>query len=451
MVPGVVSHGYNSAYFGSELPTPVSLGGPEARVAPILGGATGFGASGVLPTCVGTAHPMASEAIRASRVQKFSGRAEDWEVFERQWNAHLHLMAGAAPGPLSDTVVLATLRSYLDEASAITLEGRMHTDPSLSYYKFWQELKDCFVRDARSTHRQAWKGVRLQITGAKISLSDWAKFQAQYLDKRALVEDWSDLEDQHNVLSQVPPEMQSRIMRETSKRKANKKWVQVVVPPLLSAPEVIEELSQVLGRPLQRDTKIENRHFVVHCQSETEMHELYKWDGASMDGHPLRVQRADYFMSGDDIFAFVRQMLQEDEDLRALRIAMGQPADPPRSPREVRAVQVEPVPVQRQPRPFDTRPQGGRGVMSSSRNAPGTFPKKSTSPLRTEPLKSRIQRWWGVNRPGVLERLRVPPGNGNVIHVGTWVSHLPILIRLVLYIWLLSNPRPGLHQSLVPR
>ena len=224
---------------GSVLSTPLNTyGGASARIAPIsFGGANGINPAGVM----GVTYPMLSEAIKASRVPKFSGRPEDFEDFERRWNMHLRLMYGASPGFLDDTAVLYTLWGLLDEASATMLEGQMFVDPSLSYYKFWGEVKEKFRKDARTAHRQAWRAVRLQLSGNRVSLLDWNKFQAAYKAKRKLVEDWSEAEDQQNVFSQIPIEYHSKVLNEIGKRRSGKKWVRVVVPENLSAHEVMGE------------------------------------------------------------------------------------------------------------------------------------------------------------------------------------------------------------------
>ena len=289
-------------------------------------------ASGV----VGVANPILSEAIKASRVTKFSGKAEDFEDFERQWNFHLKLMHGASNGILPDSAVLVTLKGYLDEASATFLDGKLMLDPDLSYYQFWDELKSKFLRDARTIHRQNWRAIRLQIAGSRVTLQDWSKFQAAYVAKRNLVEDWSDAEDQQHVFSQVPSQLQSRVLQETGKRRNGKKWIRVVVPPNLHVGVVQDEIANELGHPPQI-VSLEKRHFVVECANENEIRTLIGLDGSKLDGHVIKVQRAEYSMSGDEIFAYVRRLLDQEEELRLLRRSYGCLDDPPRE------VQVAPI------------------------------------------------------------------------------------------------------------
>ena len=389
LVPGMLN---------SASPTPVgSLGGPAARIAPILGGAT-LGAMGVgLSSCMGTAHPMVAEAIRASRVDKFTGRSEDFEEFERRWNWHLRLMSEASPGPLGDTVVLGTLRSYLDEASALMLESQLFKDPGLTYYKFWSDLKDKHMRDARTAHRQAWKAVRLQVSGSKLTLYDWNKFQEAYKAKRDKVEDWTDSEDMQYVFSQLPPELQTLVLRETNKKRLNKHWVRVVVPRGLATHSVMEEVAKELERPLT-DAIMDKRNFIVQCKNDTEVRFLLEIDRSEIDGQTVRMQKADYAMSGDEIFDYVRRQLEQEDELIRLRQFMGCPADTlgPLSPnREVRVVQLEEV----KPKPAsgkEPKPKGGRGGRGRS-----TSPWKARADARApEGKSSNVTSRAAESKPG---------------------------------------------------
>lgn len=287
---------------------------------------------------MGIAHPLLSEALKASRVRRFSGHPEDFEEFEREWNFHLKLMHGSCPGALPDAVVLMNLKNFLDEASAALLQGKMALDPDLSYYAFFEELKAKYLRDARSVHRQNWRTVRLTVAGSRVTPQDWAKFQAIYCSKRGLVEDWSDAEDQQNVFSQVPQGLQMKVLAETRKRRNGKLWVRVVIPPGLAMPDVVENISDELGIRLQVISQ-DKRHFVINCRNQVEMQSLLDLEGCKLDGGVIRVQRAEYSMSGDDIFAFVKQLLETEEELESLRRSYDMHVQSPRS--SVHAVQIE--------------------------------------------------------------------------------------------------------------
>ena len=161
-------------------------------------------------------------------------------------------MASASQGVLMDAVVLMTLKNFLDDASATLLVGKMAIDPDLSYNEFWSDLRARFLRDARTTHRQNWRATKLQITGNRVTLQDWCQFQAAYVSRRALVEDWSEMEDQGFVFSQTPSEYQPKILAETGKRRLGKNWVRVVVPQSMQALELQAILTQEVPRGQQR-------------------------------------------------------------------------------------------------------------------------------------------------------------------------------------------------------
>ena len=145
-------------------------------------------------------------------------------------------------GVIPDTVALMTLKALLDRASATLLEDKLDRNENLAYYDFWDELKARFTRDGRTTNRQAWEMVRLHKVGFTPTLQEWNEYQAAYVKKRALVEDWSDAEDRKFVFKQVPEKYQKRIINETSTVRAKQYWMRVSVPPEITPQEVLETL-----------------------------------------------------------------------------------------------------------------------------------------------------------------------------------------------------------------
>ena len=288
---------------------------------------------------MGFTNPLISEALKNSRVKKFSGRAEDFEEFERQWNFHLKLMASASQGDLPDALVLMTIKNFIDDASATLLNGKLAIDPDLSYDDFWSELRSRFLRDARATHRQNWRSTKLIISGDRVTLQDWCRFQASYVSRRALVEDWSEMEDQTFVFAQTPSEFQTKVLIETGKRRNGKHWVRVVFPPDMQASEVQTILGQEIGVPF-RVLSNDKRSFVIDCHSEANARILLENDGSKVEGRVIKIQKAEYSMTGDDIFRFVQRLLETEDDLRSLRKAYDIVDD---APRGVQLVQTHPA------------------------------------------------------------------------------------------------------------
>lgn len=326
---------------------------------------------------LGIAHPLVTEALKASRLKKFSGRSEDFEEFERQWKQYLKLMYNTNQTSLPDTMVLLTLRGYLDKASATHLDSQMAIDPDLPYYKFFEDFKTRYMKDARATHRQNWQAVKLRKVGDYPTLQEWAEFQAQYLGRRALVEDWMDAEDQQMVFKQLPTELQKKVHRETTKRRQGRMWVRVSIPPGLTGQQVQEQLEHVLDTALPIDT-MERRQFVVRCESEEDQQALLQMDGAKLRGKVIKVQRAEYTMTGDEMLNLVRRYLEEDEELRRWQRTSGVPETGNRAGtgREaaggIFAVAEDKIPEKKtqDPRPREAEPQQPRGG-KSGKNAKG--------------------------------------------------------------------------------
>ena len=202
----------------------------------------------------------------------------------------------------------------------------MCADQDLSYYKFWEQLRTRFIRDVRSTHRQNWHMVKVSKAGDLPTLQEWAEFQAAYASKRALVEDWSDAEDQQLVFAQVPREFQKRLLQETGKRREGQKWVRVGVPDGLTNQEIKEELERTLETPMP-NCEMEKRHFVVKCATREVQERLMELDGAKLSGKPIKIQKPEYCMTGDEILPFIRKILERDDELRLLRKSYGCPEE----------------------------------------------------------------------------------------------------------------------------
>ena len=267
------------------------------------------------------ADPLLNRALENFKVEKFTGRFEDFEEFHLQWKLHLKIMRSFS-GDLPDWVVLHYLKDYLDPASAILLEAQLRANWELSYEKFWQELRCRFESDLIYMHRRNWRAVELRKVGIMPTLQEWALFHASYTNQRQLVYDWSESEDRELVFRQLPEQLQKRVIEQTYERREGLHWVRVEVPLGFAPHEVKEELEHALDRPLP-NCVLDKRHFVAKCASELEKLQLLEYDGAKLDDKPLRVRLAEYHMPGDDIFDFVRHELELEDELRCLRQTYG--------------------------------------------------------------------------------------------------------------------------------
>ena len=117
-----------------------------------------------------------------------------------------------------------------------------------------------------------------------------------------------------------------------------KKWVRVFAPKDIPIAIVRQELEVELGRPLT-EVAVERRHMVVSCATDKEVRQLLDLDGAKFDGQPIKIQRAEYSMSGDDMLSWVGKLLESQEELETLRRTYGCDS-PPRSREEEGLIRV---------------------------------------------------------------------------------------------------------------
>ena len=83
-------------------------------------------------------------------------------------------------------------------------------------------------------------------------------------------------------------------------------------------------------------------HFVVDCPTAEIARALLAIDESILDGETIRIQKAEYSMTGDEIFSFVDRMLMEESELRGLQQTCGFASRPNKKP-ENPAVQFRAV------------------------------------------------------------------------------------------------------------
>lgn len=281
---------------------------------------------GVEPIFVNASHPLQAESLRRHKVKKFSGRCEDWEDFERDWNLYLRLMFGSG-AVLDDAAVLTNLKGFLDRGSAAQLDADLRRDPNMSFYAFWARLKGRFAKDVQTIHRQNWLKVGLPRPEEKPSLVEWREFMAHYQDKRALVDDWTEAEDAAQVLRQLTSSLRDRVFKEQEKRRQGQHRMRISSQTEGVAELARQDLERVLGHAL-RVISADGRQCVISCADNAEATQVLEYDGSKYDGAgfagvPVKIQQVGYTMKGNDILEFVSRLLESEEDNRRYEETLG--------------------------------------------------------------------------------------------------------------------------------
>ncbi len=83
-----------------------------------------------------------------------------------------------------------------------------------------------------------------------MTLGDWRKFKAKFATARARLPDRTWSEEHRLVFFQLTEKMQQALLREQAKRRATKPWVSANFNEGARLAEVLEELTEAVGRPL---------------------------------------------------------------------------------------------------------------------------------------------------------------------------------------------------------
>ena len=297
--------GYSTSHYSGEGP-----GLTSARVNAIGGGDS---------VVMATSHPLQAESLRHHKIKKFSGRCEDWDDFERDWNLYLQLVQ-TGPHALPNAAVLSTLKRFLDRGSQAQLDSELRQDPNLPYYVFWGRLKARFAKDVLNVHRQNWMRVSLPRPGEWPTLMEWREFEVNHRGKRAIVDDWTDAEDHNQIMRQLPQDLRRRVIHEQQKRRKGQRRIRISAQVEGVADMARQDIEQQLGIQL-KIILADNRQCTVACTDEM-AETIVEYDGSRYNGPgivevPVKIQQVEYTMKGDDIMTFVTQLLEtEDEDRR---------------------------------------------------------------------------------------------------------------------------------------
>ena len=271
------------------------------------------------------AGPLISGALKAFEVEVFSGNPEDVEEFDRKWTLYLRMLQESVGCALPDGLVLGHLRMKLDEGNRAILDAELAMQPNLTYYEFYETFLERNRKDAQTMHHSNWRQVKLQMTGPagrELTKKDWDKFRANYLMKRSRVEGWSEIIDYEQIFGQLPGYFQQAVVKEQCRRRAGKNWVRVSIPKGLEMKNILQQMKEEVQRELFV-VRTNGTHFVVECPNPEVARALLGIDGCMLDGETVRIQKAEYTMEGNDIFAFVDHLLMEENELRGLQQTCG--------------------------------------------------------------------------------------------------------------------------------
>jgi hypothetical protein len=263
---------------------------------------------------------------------KFSGLPKDAAQFVRDWTEVETIIQSSSSYPVSDFALLLELRGCLDEASSEVLKTRMIYEKNLGYQEYWDSFRQEWGIDMLKQNRMDWYAVKLIPTGprgSEVTLGDWRKFQAKFATARARVADRTWSEEHRLVFLQLTEKMQQALLREQAKRRATKPWVSANFHEGARLAEILEELTEALGRPLPSHVSTKTG-CIFRCKDKEMRNALLRFSDWEFDGHSVELTRYEYEMSGDEIFEFFLERLRTEQELEATRQSYGCEATQPK-------------------------------------------------------------------------------------------------------------------------
>ena len=189
--------------------------------------------------------PLQDVLSQQAKLTPYSGEKRDWPRFSKAWPAYLQKM-GVDERTERDSVLVETLRMYIDPPTRIQWTVREEAGETLTYQKLWEELSVAFGMHSELYRKQEWQALRLRYEGS-LNRTVWSTFLVRFenLAKELKV---SESEKTQQFQSAVPAGLQMAISRE--KARVHRLTISGF-PPHVPQATVQKFLEAQVGKPLK--------------------------------------------------------------------------------------------------------------------------------------------------------------------------------------------------------
>jgi len=139
-------------------------------------------------------NPLLSQVIMESSRPKFSGSADNFSEFRRQWGEYSQLIKDTYPA-IGNPQLLTIFKTCLDNATALQLQREIRLNPSLTIANFLAIMERDFGKDFSTQAREEWRAVKLTNAGRHMTSKDWRQFQLQFEIAAERVDDKGEKEE----------------------------------------------------------------------------------------------------------------------------------------------------------------------------------------------------------------------------------------------------------------
>ena len=108
----------------------------------------------------------------------FDGFKQNWPRFSKGWKAYLQKM-GVDENTERDSVLVETLRVYIDPSTRLQWAAREEAGEPLAYHKLWEELQVTFGMHSEIYSKQEWLSLRLRCEDT-LNRTTWSTFLVKF-------------------------------------------------------------------------------------------------------------------------------------------------------------------------------------------------------------------------------------------------------------------------------
>ena len=219
--------------------------------------------------------PLQEALSRDAKLDPFDGFKQNWPRFSKDWKAYLHKM-GVDENTERDSVLVETLRFYIDPSTRLQWAAREEAGEILSYHRLWEELQVTFGMNSEIYRKQEWLNLSLRFEGT-LNRTAWSTFLVKFesLAKELKV---SESEKTQQFQNAVQTGLQAAISRE--KARVHRLTISGF-PPSVSQGTVQKFLEIQVGNPLKLQ-RTDDYDWLVFWEIQEEMFKTLYLNGKTV-------------------------------------------------------------------------------------------------------------------------------------------------------------------------
>ena len=256
-------------------------------------------------------NPIFQQVIKNTTPPKFTGRAQDWNLFVQDWERYLRKLSVCVP-ILTNQMKLELWEGTLDDTSLKFFRMRQReVGDKMSYTEEFAKMNAKFSRDRSIEARRKWEEVVIYNPG-KVTSREWRDFEASFISAWQEVEGATSEEARRLLFTKIPGFILRWVMEEEERRSLVNPTVRMNVPKeITSEEEVSTSIIVLIGKKPTKVSRTREGDFDIVLPEFGDTEKMLSFNGKCFKNSStiVKVSRIEKLLDVEEIFLLVNQKL----------------------------------------------------------------------------------------------------------------------------------------------